>query len=401
MRWSDLLEDAEAPSAAASLPALEMRPEPHQAPHRARTSSRRPAAKRDFARSVIERMSDGQVRRLLCKARWPDGIPRCPRCEGAKTYAITTRALFKCARCSHQFSVTSGTPWHGTKLSLKQLLTALQEFAASKAGVTTEHLAGKVGIDPKTALVFCQKVRECTARSQSTVLLREAVEIDATFFVPSVRRPNLGRSAPRLFRDKSKTRCVLTLSQRGGPTVAMVVSGETKSSVRTAVRQHVGGGTQIYTDGHNAYTFLRAYFPVDQASHAECYAAGYRHVNNCESFHARLKRSVKWIYRRVATGRDFDLYVAEMAFRHSFSRLSDREQALLLLGTVLRSPRSERFTGYWQRRRPPPPVAWWNDLGWRMRTKRVHMGHRIDVPYSAWLSNFSSVRQRAPYPSAR
>jgi Transposase zinc-ribbon domain len=53
-------------------------------------------------------LSDLQAGPLV---RWSatDGAPVCPRCEcvAVYTYTYTTRKLFKCKACNHQYSVTS------------------------------------------------------------------------------------------------------------------------------------------------------------------------------------------------------------------------------------------------------------------------------------------------------
>ncbi|MCV2894571.1 transposase [Lentibacter sp. XHP0401] len=56
-------------------------------------------------------------RARLSEVRWPDG-PQCPRCSGADVKQIQKRDEFACRRCRKQFSLTSGTPLHGTRISL-------------------------------------------------------------------------------------------------------------------------------------------------------------------------------------------------------------------------------------------------------------------------------------------
>lgn len=50
----------------------------------------------------------------------------CPRCGCKEAYALRTRKLFKCKRCCHQFSATSGGPFHGRKLPIEAIEAALE-----------------------------------------------------------------------------------------------------------------------------------------------------------------------------------------------------------------------------------------------------------------------------------
>jgi transposase-like protein len=61
----------------------------------------------------------------VCAWRWPNG-PVCPHCRCRSHYLIATRLKFKCAGCKHQFSPTSGTVFHATKLAYRELLTVLE-----------------------------------------------------------------------------------------------------------------------------------------------------------------------------------------------------------------------------------------------------------------------------------
>jgi transposase-like protein len=64
--------------------------------------------------------------------RWPNGV-ECLRCRGKKVWK-TKRKLFHCAKCGFQFSVTSGTIFHGTRKPLQdwfQMIWNITEEIAS------------------------------------------------------------------------------------------------------------------------------------------------------------------------------------------------------------------------------------------------------------------------------
>ena len=56
----------------------------------------------------------------LLEARWAEGFV-CGKCGGKKGYWLSVKKRMKCAQCRRQTSPTSGTLFHGCKLSLKTL----------------------------------------------------------------------------------------------------------------------------------------------------------------------------------------------------------------------------------------------------------------------------------------
>ena len=85
----------------------------------------RSKAARELPLLKIARMNEGAAYRLFCRARRPEtdgNLDFCIRCGSANPpYAIRHRA-FKCRNCRREFSVTSGTPFAGHKLSFRDML---------------------------------------------------------------------------------------------------------------------------------------------------------------------------------------------------------------------------------------------------------------------------------------
>lgn len=61
------------------------------------------------------------------EVRWPQG-PTCGRCRGTSITWIETRSRFQCRSCRHQFSVTSGTALHRTRLPLGMWFLAVESL---------------------------------------------------------------------------------------------------------------------------------------------------------------------------------------------------------------------------------------------------------------------------------
>ena len=110
--------------------------------------------------ALMNRITDDEAAYLyLEELRWGDR-PVCPHCgsigqhyfltprsdSGRKTRTgnITVRRLWKCKDCRKQFSVTTGTIMHGSKISLRTWVLVIFEMCASKNGVASREISAQV-----------------------------------------------------------------------------------------------------------------------------------------------------------------------------------------------------------------------------------------------------------------
>lgn len=345
------------------LPACRQPTSPAKSPQQKKRQNSRRAALRTVSAYDIARMTPDEVQTLLQALRWPEtgGKPVCPQCGHDRCGFISTRQKFRCSRgkCRYEFTVTTGTVWHSHNIPLGEMLLIAYLFACGKKGVSSAGLSDIMQIDTKTARLVTLKMREAIARSREGLKLSGVVEIDGVYLKAKRRPPNLGRGCPKQLVLPKEAPCVLTLAQRDGPVVAVVVSGETKEEILEAVRRYVEpsttllltdepSATQLMTDDLPSYDFLRAYFPVRQVNHSVCFAWGSTHTNNAETFHQRIRRAQKGIYHRFASGPDVDLYLHELAWRHGNRGMDTRTVWENLVACCIRGPESRRFQGAYQ-----------------------------------------------------
>ena len=87
----------------------------------------------------------------LAEVRWPEG-PECPRCRFRDMTWIVSRELCQCRRCRHQFSVTSGTILHRSRLPVRFWFLATQQIirarldAPGRSALTSNELAQSLGV---------------------------------------------------------------------------------------------------------------------------------------------------------------------------------------------------------------------------------------------------------------
>ena len=99
-------------------------------------------------------------RRLLEAMVWPGGRI-CPACGYRRSIALTGResgkrarpGLYQCSSstCRFQFTVTTRTPLHATKLPLRTWLSGLWLMLQSDKGISSIRLAEALGVSQPTA----------------------------------------------------------------------------------------------------------------------------------------------------------------------------------------------------------------------------------------------------------
>jgi hypothetical protein len=113
--------------------------------------------------------------------RWPEGVS-CPACAGKSVNTLPKRDLFQCRECRKQFSPTSGTDLHRTRLSVQMWLLATEaviRWDARHHGygeITLDALGDRLGVHTEAAL----RVRRIVTRDirlNGTGLLRRAVAL--------------------------------------------------------------------------------------------------------------------------------------------------------------------------------------------------------------------------------
>ena len=150
-----------------------------------------PAA-RTLSLAKVMRMSDGQARDAFRKVRWhsTDGAPVCPNCGSLDCYDLATRQVYKCKDCAKQYSITSGTIFHGRKLPVRDILAAIAVFINGAKGYSALQLSRDLSVDYKTAFVLLHKVREAIEAAREHGALSGEVEVDGAYFGGYVKPAN-------------------------------------------------------------------------------------------------------------------------------------------------------------------------------------------------------------------
>ncbi|MBD2840776.1 IS1595 family transposase [Erythrobacter rubeus] len=322
----------------------------------------------------IARMSEEEAVDAFVLLRYPetDGEPYCPECgcqvtykinrtiKNRKTGEVTGKSRkYTCAECTHQFSPTSGTIFHGRKLEHRDILFGIALWVNGAKGEAALHLCRDMNVNPKTAFILEKKLREVMGTLQHAAKLSGEVEGDATYVGGYVKPANLKknrRDRRKLANQSGKRQAITVLRERGGKSRAFV---QTEKQTAAVMRDLVEDGTVLIFDESKAFDGLEALFDVKRVNHdgndtknygEAAYSRDGVHTNLAESSHSRLKRSQMGVHHRIS-GDHLQGYADEMTWREDHRRKSNGEQFLTLVTAGLHHPPSMQWKGYWQRRK--------------------------------------------------
>ena len=99
---------------------------------------------------ITQFSDDARCRAYLERLRWPNSVT-CPRCQSKNILEMPERDKYECNECSYQFTVTSGTIFHDTHLSLSKWFLAIYFMTESKKGMSALQIKRTLDIAYQTA----------------------------------------------------------------------------------------------------------------------------------------------------------------------------------------------------------------------------------------------------------
>lgn len=314
------------------------------------------AAARRLSLTAVARLTDDEALKVFRGIRWCDteGQPVCPRCACDAIYEYKTRRLFCCKKCAKQFSVTSGTIFHGHKLAVRDILVAIAHFTNGAKGFSALQLSRVLDTQYKTAFVLCHKLREAIADATAAHEASGEVEVDGAYFGGYVKPANWkeNRVDRRLAQNQTgKRRVVVAARERDGRTVTMVVRQE--SDAVDLLADRIKPGSVVHADEARSWDPLHyAGLDVKRINHEEAYSDGDACTNFAESFFSRIRRAEIGIHHHIA-GPYLAAYASEMAWREDVRRIDNGTQFLMIGLAAAMHPPSIKWQGYWQRAKKP------------------------------------------------
>ena len=253
----------------------------------------------------------------LERIRWPRGL-RCIRCESdqvmtflAKGKTGKERHLYECVSCRYQYSVTAGTIFHDSHITLVKWFLAIYLICSAKKGVAATQLKRELALGSyKTAWYMAHRIR--LAMQEDARFCRKfsgVLEVDETYIG--------GKGTGKRGRGHTNKIPVVAIKERLSGLVQMkALQNVSARTLKDFIRKHAKRNATIHTDEFASYLWLDSSEFVHQSvNHTKTYVApGNVHCNGVENIWSLLKRGITGIYHKVSA-KYLPLYLDEFVFR--------------------------------------------------------------------------------------
>ncbi|MDO8309906.1 MAG: IS1595 family transposase [Actinomycetota bacterium] len=258
-----------------------------------------------------------------------------------RTGSISERRVWKCKGCRKQFSVLTGTIFHGTKIPVRVWLFVVFEMCASKNGVSAREIERKYDLTPKTAWFMVHRIREAMKREPLAGLLSGTVASDETW---------IGGTPANRPKHKRPVRKMWDVNRTEKPVVQALVHAET-GEVRTQVIANVKGDTlremiaanvdmpnsTLVTDEAKGYKKFADEFAGHETvvhAHDEYVNEGGYSTNAVEGYFSQLKRSIDGTHHHVSV-EHLPRYLAEYDYRYTTRGMDDSARMVDVIGNTV------------------------------------------------------------------
>ena len=275
-------------------------------------------------------------RYLMENLVWPTGRI-CPCCGFRRSIMICGRdmgkkrarpGLYQCSNssCRFQFTVTTHTPLHSTKLPLSLWLKGMWLILQSDKGISSVRLGEILGISQQSAWRMGHAIRLLAAGAH---MLDGTVELDQFYLGGRQRKPPDQPPSGRGRKGEPRTtkKPVTLLVQRSSSLEKGSLSGQVRAEVvddlsikssELFLTDNLSQETNLMSDDWGAFKTVGNYCSSHETvNHSQKeYVRGTVHVNGAEGFNARVKQTVSGVFHHISP-QHANLYFHEMAFRWS------------------------------------------------------------------------------------
>ena len=279
--------------------------------------------------------SEEQCRAAVVKWRWPDGFV-CPECGGRRHSLVKTRALYQCTTCRRQTSLTAGTIFAATKLSLRSWFRALYPLTQSKQGISSLELGRRLGVTQSTAWTVKHKLKQVMMERDAKKRLIGRLEMDDAYLGGQRSGGKRGRGAA------GKTPIVATVetTAEGRPVRLKLrrMRGCRRTEIEAFAKRSLDVACTVVSDGLSCFRGVTAagctHQPIRTGSGRKAVLApAFKWVNTALG---NIKTAIVGTYRAIRD-KHVPRYLAEFEYR--FNRRYDLAAMLPRLGwAAVRTP---------------------------------------------------------------
>lgn len=278
--------------------------------------------------------TEAKCRAALFEFRWPNDF-RCPRCDHKSYCKIKERNVFQCNRCHFQTSVTAGTIFHSTKLSLVQWFLAMYLITQCKNGISALELSRLIEVSYNAAWRLKHKLMQVMLERGSEKKLTGRIEVDDSYLGAKRVSGKRGRGA------KGKTPFIAAIETHDDKPHLIKLSkikGFRLAEIERWSKHHLRPHSTIVSDGLSCFTAVEK----AQCAHERHVLGGGPEAVKHPSFKwvntvlGNLKNSLRGTYHGVRK-KHIPRYLAE--FQYRFNRRYELEKLVPRLACVgVRTP---------------------------------------------------------------
>lgn len=199
-----------------------------------------------------------QCESVLESSRWPHGFI-CPKCNSNQhgTYRRNQRVkVFQCKACRGQTTLTEGTIFHSSKLSLTTWFQAIFFQTQNKNNVSILELRRLLGVSYRAAWRIKHKLMEVMFEREQTTILSERIEIDDAYLGGELPGGKVGRGS----ENKIPFIAAVQTNKQGHPLYAVfsIVKSFCKNDVELWAKRFLRPSSLVVSDGLYCFQSVEA-----------------------------------------------------------------------------------------------------------------------------------------------
>lgn len=255
------------------------------------------------------------------------------RSRKTRTGSASERRVWKCRDCRKQFSVLTGTIFHGTKIPIRTWLFVIFDACAAKNGISAREIERRYGLTPRTAWHLMHRLREAMKLEPIAGLLSGRVVADETWYGGKPSNRHGHNPAEHMQGKHDKTPIMALISRETGEVRSRVIPNVRRETLREAIAEQVDmPNTHLHTDQAATYRQIAGEFAAHSSvNHKEReYVRGDVSTNQAECYFSQLKRSIDGTHHHVSR-EHLHRYLTEFDFRFSTCKQTDAERVSALI----------------------------------------------------------------------
>ena len=266
--------------------------------------------------------SEKKCQQILEDSYWGDDVV-CPKC-GKHHCKMSESGRYHCTECNHNFSITVGTIFENTKISLRKWFLAIYLITSNKKGVSACQLARDLDITQKTAWHILHKSRSVFSQNDSNALTG-TVECDEMYLGGVEDNKHKSKRTEGTQGRSTKTKKpIFGMIQRSGKLVAMAVENTRAETLMPIIKQFVAENTVVYTDELKSYNRLsKENYSHGVVHHNEKeFVVDDIYTNTIEGFWSHFKKMIFGTYHFVSK-KHLQRYIDEEVYRWNTRLMSE------------------------------------------------------------------------------